>query len=159
MRFYALWSMMTVLAILMAGCGNSARDEGRDEAAMLAKTGSTDSIDVIALEMPAIPSTISEPEDRAGFIAIHFWDGLDFTDTARSMNQEFMEQNFVDYLSIMPAVMASDRQEAFDVLLKKASVRADTREMILNLGNKYLAHPESPMKNAEFYRDFLDAQK
>ncbi|MCM1076240.1 MAG: DUF5106 domain-containing protein [Bacteroides sp.] len=156
MRFYIGLHVLVMMSIALDGCGNSARDTEADKNGEYAVS---DSMNDLKLVLPEIPSTISTPEDKAGFIAIHFWDGLDFNDTAKSMNREFMEQNFVEYISIMPAVMASDRQDAFKVLIKKSSARADTRKMISDFGRKYLANPDSPMKNPEYYKDFLDAQK
>ncbi|MDE6188625.1 MAG: DUF5106 domain-containing protein, partial [Duncaniella sp.] len=72
---------------------------------------------------------------------------------------EFMEQNFVDYLSIFPAVMAADRQAAFDVLMSRLAVNPSARAMIVSFGEQYLNHPDSPMKNREYYSDFRKSVK
>lgn len=138
-----------------AACSGSGRTDGEGRAAT--DTVATDSVEVLALEMPVIPATISEPEDMAGFIAIHFWDNLDFSDMERVGDTVFMEQNFVDYLAVMPAVMASDRQVAFKALMKRASANKAARELIVAFGEKYLNHPDSPMKNPEHYADFKQA--
>lgn len=137
----------------LAGCGNSGK--GNVQSSIV-----EDSIEeIMTLVLPSIPSTISEPEDKAGFIAIHFWDGLDFCDEEKVSDAEFMEQNFVDYLSIFPAVMAADRQAAFDVLMSRSAVNPSARAMIVSFGEKYLNHPDSPMKNSEYYSDFRRSVK
>lgn len=84
-------------------------------------------------------------------------DNLDFTDSRKALNTDFMEQNFVDYLSIFPAVMAEDRVEAFKTLIERSSAMPETRALIEALGKKYLNHPESPMRNDEYFADFVAA--
>ena len=69
---------------------------GNGNATMATSASKTLSGEELMLELPFIPETISSPEDKAGFIAIHFWDNLDFSDHSRALNQKFMEQNFVD---------------------------------------------------------------
>lgn len=131
----------------LVGCGHSGGGEVQTPLV-------EDSVETLALVLPEIPSTISAPEDKAGFIAIHFWDNLDFNDVEKSLNTEFMEQNFVDYISILPAVMAADRQMAFDALMARSSVNPSAKAMLIAFGEKYLNHPDSPMKNREYYSDF-----
>ena len=144
------------VVILMTACGNeSARQQETSESASVTVVAAQP--DSLSLELPSIPATISAPEDMAGFIAIHFWDNLDFADTSKSLQMPFMEQNFVEYLSIMPAVMSADRVTAFQELIKRASVTPETRALIITLGERYLGDPDSPMKNQEYYADFRKA--
>ncbi len=113
----------------------------------------------LVLELPSIPVAISEPEDRAGFLAVHFWDGLDFSDRDLALNMEFMERNFVDFIGMLPSVIGSDRLLAFESLLRQAAVMPEGRSLIMALGHKYFHHPSSPMRNDEYYGDFLKASK
>ena len=137
----------------LVGCGSSGKDSAQSPLV-------EDSVEVVlTLVLPSIPSTISEPEDKAGFIAIHFWDNLDFSDEEKVSDVRFMEQNFVDYLSIFPAVMAADRQAAFDVLMSRSAVNPSARAMIVSFGEKYLNHQDSPMKNSEYYTDFRNSER
>lgn len=111
--------------------------------------------EIMALELPAIPRLISTPEGRAGYLAMHFWDNLHFADTTRSLNVNFMEQNFVDFLSLLPAVMRTDRVVAFDNLLDSAAIYRPAYMLVIGIGDKYLMHPDSPQRNEEYYIDFI----
>lgn len=111
--------------------------------------------EIMVLEMPEIPGVLSTMEGRAAYLAAHFWDNLDFTDTDKSLNVNFMEENFIDFLSILPAVMSQDRMQAFDNLLDRAAVSDDTYWLVVEMGDKYLTHPDSPMQNQEYYIDFV----
>lgn len=156
MKRHIIISIAALLAL--TACGGKGKTGAKDEAPV-GVVATVDSMEELTLELPMIPTTISEPEDKAGFLAIHFWDNLDFTDTAKATHFPFMEQNFVDYLSIIPAVRADDRRKAFGELIKRASVNPDTRSFIIGLGEKYLNDPDSPMKNPEYYADFAAAAK
>lgn len=133
-------------------CGNVQKKREADAAVEKAEKGA-----MLALVLPKIPVTVAEPEDRAGFIAVHFWDNLDFADRTKSLNADFMEQNFVEFLSLLPAVIDSDRKEAFGNLIRQASATPESRALIIALGNKYLHHPASPMRNDKYYVDFIKA--
>lgn len=111
------------------------------------------------LELPEIPRTMSRPEHKAGFIAIHFWDKLDFSDRRLTLNRRFMEQNFVHYLSLLPAVMSSDRVRAFESMFSRAASAPETFGLMKALGKKYLDDPRSPMVNGEYYSDFVRASQ
>lgn len=152
MKHHIILSIAALIAL--SACGHKGESVTEAEASVGLNAG-VDSMEELTLELPMIPTTISAPEDKAGFLAIHFWDNLDFTDKETALRLPFMEQNFVDYLSIMPAVMAADRRKAFDALIKKASVTPETRSFIIGLGEKYLNDPDSPMKNPDYYADFI----
>lgn len=141
------------IPVLLAACGTPSG--GGDKVTDVVATTDTVTAEELSLELPNVPVAISAPHEKAGFIAIHFWDNLDFTDSSKALNVDFMEQNFVDYLSIMPAVMATDRLKAFGALIEQASATPETLALILALGEKYLNHPDSPMLNSEYYSDFV----
>ena len=139
-----------ILTLFMAvACGNPA------DKASKADADSSGNSAVLLLELPTIPETISATEDRAGYLAGHFWDNLNFADTTRSLNMDFMEQNFVNFLSVLPAVMSSDRAIAFDNLMHNASAHNDAYWLIVDMCDKYLMDPNSPMRNEDYYIDFL----
>lgn len=150
-------AVITVLVLMACATACSGTKDGKQSVAVAGNDAAD--VEVLALELPRIPSTISEPEDMAGFLAIHFWDNLDFKDSEKSLDADFMERNFVEYLSILPAVLAEDRKAAFNELIERASVTPETRDMIVMFGKKYLHHPQSPMHNDEYYRDFVAASQ
>jgi len=50
----------------------------------------------LELPLPTVPNSLVTPRDRAGYVMMHFWDALDATDTVRSLNKDFWEQNFFE---------------------------------------------------------------
>lgn len=76
-----------------------------------------------AFRLPEIPSVLVVPQERAAYLAIHYWDHFDFTDTALIDMPEITEQAFADFLGILPY---TDRaQEAVDTLFRRAAAEKE----------------------------------
>lgn len=107
------------------------------------------------LPLPQVPSTLIAPEERAEYIIGHFWDEMDFTDTLRSHNRLFMEQNFVNFLSLFPHASPETLTRHISQLLKWASTDSIAFSLINDITEHYLDDPNSPMRNEEYYTLFL----
>ena len=143
--------LILTLLIVLGACSSGNTDTVDGAAA----SGAAPLTEVMALELPLIPRPIATMEGRAGYLAAHYWDNLHFADTTRSLNVNFMEQNFVNFLTILPAVMSADRAVAFDNLLDSAAVMRPAYMLVIGMGDKYLMHPASPQRNEEYYIDFI----
>lgn len=112
--------------------------------------------DAPTIEMPEIPSSLTEPSDRADYLIGHYWDKLDFCDTVRSHDVPLMEQSFVNFLSILPyASSESVIEEGFSTLLERAHADSQTYKMVTNFSEDYLYDPNSPMYSEDLYIIFL----
>lgn len=107
------------------------------------------------LPLPEVPDSLIAPADRASFIVSHFWDGMEFGDTVRSRDMEFIEQNFVNYLSLFPHVPADSLQKAVTELMRAAEADTVAYNLVADMADKYLYDVESPMFDEEFYLLFL----
>lgn len=112
------------------------------------------------LPLPAIPQSLTSPEARAAFLALHFWDAMDFADHALSLDTAFMEQNFANYLSVFPVLTQdAERREAVRTLLRKAAQDSTALAFLQDVVEKYLKDPNSPMRDEElltvFYEEML----
>lgn len=107
------------------------------------------------LPLPAVPAELTRPADRADFVAARFWQGLDFA-SARAADTTFMEQNFVNFLSVLPhASSDSVRAAAVAALLARASTAPAALSLIGWLAEVYLNSTDSPMYSEGAYIDFL----
>ena len=59
---------------------------------------------VARFRLPEIPVTLKEPQQRAEYLALHYWDHYNFTDTASIHSPGDTEQILSDYISILPYV-------------------------------------------------------
>lgn len=103
------------------------------------------------LELPGIPATITDPGARAAYLMAHFWDNLDFLDRSLSIDTAFMEQNFANFLSLLPHVDSTGVAEAMEAMVTGASASHDASALLMQVAEKYLADPNSPMRDGDAY--------
>ncbi len=104
-----------------------------------------------------MPKSLTTPQDRAAFVVLHFWDAMDFGDTLRSHNEAFMEQNFVNFLSLFPHAETDALPPGIDALMQRAAADTKSLSIINELAEVYLDDPDSPMRNEDFYILFLES--
>lgn len=99
------------------------------------------------LPLPIVPDSLRAPETRADYILLHFWDDLDST-----YSKNAIEQAFSNFLSVFPYASDEGREKAVNNLFQKSF----DKEIFIELAEKYLYEPESPLVNDEFYIVFLN---
>lgn len=101
--------------------------------------------------VPAIPMMIVEPQARANYLAGHYWDNFDFNDTTYINKPDITEQAFVDYIDILPYTEFSAMVSSVKYTLSGAQANEDMFTYFMDLFEKYLYDPNSPMRNEEIY--------
>lgn len=125
-------------------------------AALFAAIGGMSAHAVEELRLPAVPAELVAPADRADYILMHFWDNMEFADTVRSHDRAFMEQNFVNYLSVFSHARPDAVVKSVAVLMDKASIDHDGLVLIAELADTYLFSADSPMRSEEYYVPFVE---
>ncbi len=119
---------------------------------------SASAISSVELPLPQLPAGMTSPQERATFIAMHFWDAMDFNDESKACSQGFIEQNFVNFASVLPVIGDTIRiREAVDTLMKRASANRCAYDLLLKTAETYLNETDSPMRDEELYIPFLQA--
>lgn len=108
------------------------------------------------LPLPAVPTTLTQPAERAAYILTHFWDAMDFGDASLCRNEEFMTQTFVNFLSVFPYTDETTQRQSVRSLIAAASAGNNATALIEQLAETYLYEPESPMYNEDYYIIFLE---
>ncbi len=109
------------------------------------------------LALPAVPATLRTPMTRATYIVEHFWDAMEFSDTLRSHNRDFMEQSFANYISLFPIADAAALAPAVRRLTARAQADAGSLSLLYEIAEKYLYETDSPVYNEEWYDFFAEA--
>lgn len=111
------------------------------------------------LPLPVVPPTLKKPADRAIYIIDHFWDGLDFSDTAVSRDARLIEQSFADYTSLFPVVNDSTArlQSAVDRLVRASEADSVAAAGLREIAEIYLYDVVSPLHNDDYYRFYLNS--
>ncbi len=110
----------------------------------------------IEFPYPQIPTMMTEPQQRATYLLMHYWDNVDFNDMKLVANDDFMEQGFVNYLSVLPIVDALAAERSVEAMMKRAEVNGVAYKKLVNIAEKYLFEPNSPMVSDEMYIMFLN---
>ena len=117
----------------------------------------TTAVDSISeLPLPQVPATLQKPADRANYIIAHFWDAMDFCDTLRSHDKNFMEQNFSNFISVFPYANEQAQRVAVNTLLNKAEANTTAYTLLRDIAEKYLYETNSPMQSEDYYILFLE---
>ena len=112
--------------------------------------------DVPELPLPTIPPTLRQPALRAAYLIEHFWDAMDFSDTARTRNRDFVEQHLVNFLSLFPHADPASHAPAVANLMQRAACNPEAYRLLAELAEKYLFETDSPLFAEETYLLFLE---
>ena len=99
--------------------------------------------------LPSVPDSLVTAESRANYLALHYWDNIDFNDPTIIGNEDISEQGFSNFISIMPYV--TQKEVAFAEFVSKISLKPDVQDYFMAVAKKYLAESQSPVFNDELY--------
>ena len=147
--------MIMALCLSLAACGGhpTKRAAAPDNGAATAAGGPETALE---LPLPSVPQTLREPADRADYVIEHFWDAMNFADTLRSYNSDFMEQNFSNFISVFPYAREEARRRAVDRLMSAAQADSAAYVKMADIAELYLFDPNSPMLSEDYYILFLE---
>lgn len=143
--------LFAVTALTLWSCGSNNRQPSTTATPALPAPAD----DVDELPLPDVPSSLIDPADRASYIVEHFWDAMDFGDTIRSLDEDFMEQNFANYASLFPYVDVETAESSIRKLMNAASDNREAYNLLADIADKYLYDSNSPMMDEEAYILFL----
>lgn len=142
-------SLILILCLLLGACKNgNASSQSKSE---------TPQDTIKAIKMPAIPQMMTAPEQRADFLAKHYWDNVNFADTNYIHHPDITEQAWADYCDLLNHVPLSTAQEAIKRTIARTETEKKVFDYITGLADKYLYDPNSPLRNEEFYIPVLEA--
>lgn len=105
--------------------------------------------------LPSVPDSLVTAESRANYLALHYWDNIDFNDSTIIGNEDISEQGFSNFISIMPYV--TQKEVAFAEFISKISLKPDVQDYFMAVAKKYLAESQSPVFNEELYITMLQS--
>ena len=126
---------------LLASCGGGAgKKAGQDRQERELK-----------IEIPQVPGIITDAQEAAEYMARHYWDNMNFADTAYVGAADVTEQAFANFLSLLFQNSRDVATGSMNGLMDKA--RADKRvyQYFAELAEKYLYDPNSPFRNELLY--------
>lgn len=109
------------------------------------------------LRLPEIPVMMNTPEQRASYLAEHYWSHVNWTDTNYIHHPEITEQGWANFIDILKLIPTAERENALKNVFAAAEVEKKCYQYLIKLADKYLYDPNSPLRNEEYYITVLDA--
>jgi len=130
------------IALVLTGCS-----QGRKPAAK------------ITFPSVTVPTIYSDPQPRAEYLAMHYWDRFNFSDTAYVGSGALAtEQAIVDYISIFPYMPYNKAYEGINNTLSLAERHPAMYAFFTTMMEKYLFDVNSQLHNDEYYIPVLEHQ-
>lgn len=148
MRKLLIRAIIGAAIIAAAGCG------GKSAAKEAVAAAAADTAAMTELPLPVVPDSLQTVEARAAYVVSRFWDGMDFGGP-QAVDTAFVEQNFANFISVLPLAPTECAQAAIDALMRRAAARPAALELLMTTADDYLDDPNSPMRNEEVYILFL----
>lgn len=101
--------------------------------------------------LPHIPATLVTPESRIDYLTAHYWDNFDFTDTTLISKPEITEQAFADFIDLLAGIPAPKADSALTRMIKASTADSAMFVHFIDLSEKYLYDPNSPLRDEELY--------
>lgn len=109
------------------------------------------------LELPHPPESMREVRERLKYVLSHYWDNMDWTDSAALADEEFMGGNTATYLDLAARADSAVATEAYQGLVASPSLTTEGLDKLMHTITDYLFEPESPVFNLAQYHSFLRA--
>lgn len=136
-----------IFLIAMCSCRNSGKPAGGPKA--------TKEVPITELGFPDVPDSLVTPESRADYAIFHFWDAMNFADAALSLDTVFMEQNFANYIQLYDYASEGGRVTGTQRLMAGAGVSEAAYRFLIDIAERYLTDPNSPMRHEEYFLLFI----
>lgn len=111
----------------------------------------------IEFQMATVPAMLTDPGARADYLALHWWDNFDFTDTAYLSHPEVTEQALANYLSVLPHASQAKMAEGLKKMMQSSEADSTVYAYFREKAEMYLWDPNSPARNEEMYIPVLES--
>lgn len=100
---------------------------------------------------PVLPEMIKNTPQATGYLAMHYWDKVDFADTAYVHHNDVMEQAWANYCDLLNRVSPATSARSIRHVIKCSNASRPMFRYFTGLAEKYLYEPNSPLRNEEHY--------
>lgn len=109
------------------------------------------------LPLPVIPSSLSSPEERAGFLSTHYWDRMDWNDTLLLSSERFMGESMATFGQLLHMTSHDKAVASVIRMVNGAAVSERALNTVNKFAYQYFYYPDAPQHDAETYLLFINA--
>lgn len=148
-----------ICTLLLAGCGGAGSQSARSERS--AGSGAQDipsvAVDVPELSVPQPPAMLSDDSQRAGWLAEHYWDNLDWGDARWIADTAALESWFTPWAQLLAQMPEPEAARLSGALFRKGNDFPDMQLRLLDAAEYFWHHPNSPFRSEELFIPALEA--
>lgn len=108
-------------------------------------------ISTVKFQLPTVPSSITDAGEKNKYLAYHYFDRLNVSDTLFIHNTDVGEQAISDFIYFIQNAPQEVEDSAFYYVVKKVSSEPTMLLYFWNTFNHYLKDPNSPMRNENLF--------
>ncbi len=138
-----------VCLLLLPGCGN--RGGGAAGTRPLA------SVETPALTIPRPPVLLTGDSLRIRWMAEHYWDNLDWSDTTWIADTSVLETYFTPWAQLLAQMPESEAATLSGALFRKGDAHPDMQLRMMDAAEYFWHHPNSPFRNEALFVPVLEA--
>ena len=139
------WTGIMIMVLGLMACGNN----GKNEESPTPSVEQTEK--KRGFQFPEIPVMLTDPDQRAIFVANHYWDHFDFRDTVYIHLPDITEQAAVNFMDLLQRIPQEEALSAVRKLAEKASAEPVMLKYFWDTLYRYWHDPNSPMKNEDMF--------
>ena len=136
------FTILVAVALVLVACGHKGSKNNDGQKPINGAAAELTFPNIVIPEMIPV-------EERVKFLAEHYWDKFDFSDTIYCNKPDVTEQAYANYLDILRYVDPAVAQQSAAQLIKRAEVDSTMFDYFVMLSDKYLYDPNSPFRNDE----------
>ncbi len=104
-----------------------------------------------------IPMMINSNDERLQYLASHYWDNFNFTDTNYLHAHDVVRQAVADYIQLLHRMPDSLANSSITTTLTKAGADSAMYHLFTSIFEKYLYDPNSPVRDETLYIPVLQS--
>lgn len=104
---------------------------------------------------PAIPAMLATKEEQMEYMALNYWKNFDFRDTT-TLSTNIAESAFARYIMLLKQMPREVAERGMTALMESSSRDSVMFHNFIEIGEKYLYDPNSPLRNEELYIPILE---
>lgn len=139
------WTGIMIMLLGLLACGNGEKKAEPDAPAI------EQTVKKRGFQFPEIPVMLTDPDQRAIFVANHYWDHFDFRDTVYIHLPDITEQAAVNFMDLLQRIPQEEALSAVRKLAEKASAEPVMLKYFWDTLYRYWHDPNSPMKNEDMF--------
>ncbi len=107
--------------------------------------------------LPKIPAMLTGEAELTEYLAQHYWDNFNFSDTTNISKPDYTEQAFVNYVDILLKSPHDIGDAGIRTMFRKAAVDKAMFQHFAEMSEEYLFEPNSPFRDDEYYITVLES--